>query len=211
MTFLLFVIGTEWIVVLVVAAILLLFGGSKLPQLAKALGQSKKAFREGLDEGEREASSSRKLDSVDDEALFEAIVAENPYMAAQFPELSFNQAVMKAIFNGVSVKRIEGLQARIRFADLPVLSAARHLAEQGYATGASDRNWANCEASVSLPNDAPVWHRTLLTDPQTSGGLLVACTREAASRVLSVFTQQGFAQAAVIGELAEGTPRITIA
>jgi sec-independent protein translocase protein TatA len=71
MRLLLFVIGTEWIVVLVVAAILLLFGGSKLPQLAKALGQSKKAFREGLDEGEREASNSRKLDSVDDEALFE--------------------------------------------------------------------------------------------------------------------------------------------
>ncbi len=71
MRLLLFVIGTEWIVVLVVAAILLLFGGSKLPQLAKALGQSKKAFREGLDEGEREASNSRKLDSIDDEALFE--------------------------------------------------------------------------------------------------------------------------------------------
>jgi sec-independent protein translocase protein TatA len=71
MTFLLFVIGTEWIVVLVVAAILLLFGGSKLPQLAKALGQSKKAFREGLDEAEREPSNSRKLDAVDDETLFE--------------------------------------------------------------------------------------------------------------------------------------------
>jgi len=71
MTFLLFVIGTEWIVVLVVAAILLLFGGSKLPQLAKALGQSKKAFKEGLDEGEREGNSRAKLDSVDDEALFE--------------------------------------------------------------------------------------------------------------------------------------------
>ena len=72
MKLLLFVIGTEWIVVLVVAAILLLFGGTKLPQLAKALGQSKKAFREGIEEGDREASNPRnKLDSVDDEALFE--------------------------------------------------------------------------------------------------------------------------------------------
>jgi len=66
----LFVIGTEWIIVLVVAAILLLFGGTKLPQLARALGQSKKAFKEGIDEGERDASGS-KLDSVDDEKLFE--------------------------------------------------------------------------------------------------------------------------------------------
>jgi len=65
-------IGTEWLVVIVVAAIFLLFGGSKLPQLAKALGQSKKAFREGIDEGEREGTNSRsKLNSVDDEALFE--------------------------------------------------------------------------------------------------------------------------------------------
>jgi len=72
MDFLLFVIGTEWIIVLVVAAILLLFGGTKLPQLAKALGQSKKAFKEGIDEGDRDASSSRsKLDAVDDEALFD--------------------------------------------------------------------------------------------------------------------------------------------
>jgi len=72
MKLLLFVIGTEWIVIIVVAAILLLFGGTKLPQLAKALGQSKKAFREGIEEGERDTAASRgKLDAVDDEALFE--------------------------------------------------------------------------------------------------------------------------------------------
>lgn len=70
--------------VFILAVILLLFGGSKLPQLAKALGQSKKAFREGQDEAEeearREAISARqvggpveqpKLSAVDDEALFE--------------------------------------------------------------------------------------------------------------------------------------------
>lgn len=45
--------------------------------------------------------------------VFEAMVAENPYLAAQFPALSFNQAVMKSIFLGVSVKRIEGLNERI--------------------------------------------------------------------------------------------------
>lgn len=71
MKLLLFVIGTEWIIVLVVVAILLLFGGTKLPQLAKALGQSKKAFKEGLDESEREGDSRSKLNSVDDEALFD--------------------------------------------------------------------------------------------------------------------------------------------
>jgi TatA/E family protein of Tat protein translocase len=72
MKLLLFVIGTEWIIVIVVGAILLLFGGTKLPQLAKALGQSKKAFKDGLDEGERGTADTRgKLDKVDDEELFD--------------------------------------------------------------------------------------------------------------------------------------------
>jgi sec-independent protein translocase protein TatA len=66
MNVLLFVIGTEWIIVLVIAAIVLLFGGSKLPQLAKALGQSKKAFKEGMDEADRDdrlkPNSRDKLD-----------------------------------------------------------------------------------------------------------------------------------------------------
>ena len=42
--------GPELIIILLV--VLLLFGGSKLPQLAKALGQSKKAFKEGMDEAD---------------------------------------------------------------------------------------------------------------------------------------------------------------
>ncbi|PYS32821.1 MAG: twin-arginine translocase TatA/TatE family subunit [Acidobacteria bacterium] len=75
MNVLLFAIESPTIIILVVAAIFLLFGGSKLPQLAKALGQSKKAFKEGLDDADREekakSDSHSKLEAVDDEALFE--------------------------------------------------------------------------------------------------------------------------------------------
>jgi selenide,water dikinase len=110
----------------------------------------------------------------------------------------------------MEICRGSAAQADVRFADLPILSAARHLAEQGYATGASDRNWMSCEALVKLPQDAPAWHRTLLTDPQTSGGLLVACAPGAASRVLEVFRQHGFEHAAVIGELRTGEPAINV-
>jgi len=70
MNVLLFAIESPTIIILVVAAIFLLFGGSKLPQLARALGQSKKAFKEGIDEADGKSDRS-KLDSVDDEALFE--------------------------------------------------------------------------------------------------------------------------------------------
>ena len=69
------ILGNPTIIILVVAAIFLLFGGSKLPQLAKALGQSKKAFKEGMDDADRaevpKPDVRAKLDAVDDEALFE--------------------------------------------------------------------------------------------------------------------------------------------
>jgi sec-independent protein translocase protein TatA len=69
------VLGNPMIIVLVIAVIFLLFGGSKLPQLAKALGQSKKAFKEGIEESDHDEKikpdSRARLDAVDDEALFE--------------------------------------------------------------------------------------------------------------------------------------------
>ncbi|HYT49374.1 MAG TPA: twin-arginine translocase TatA/TatE family subunit [Pyrinomonadaceae bacterium] len=71
MAMLLFAIESPTIIILVVAAIFLLFGGSKLPQLARALGQSKKAFKEGIDEADSKTDPRSKLDSVDDETLFE--------------------------------------------------------------------------------------------------------------------------------------------
>ena len=46
-------LGTPELIVIVLI-IFLLFGATRLPQLAKALGQSKKAFRDGIEEGERE-------------------------------------------------------------------------------------------------------------------------------------------------------------
>lgn len=102
------------------------------------------------------------------------------------------------------------LKAEILFADIPILSAARHLAEQGYATGASDRNWTSSESCVTLPAQSLAWHRKILTDPQTSGGLLVACAPEAADDVLEIFARDGFKHARVIGRLVAGEPGISV-
>ena len=110
----------------------------------------------------------------------------------------------------MEVCRGSRLTAEIRFEDVPVLSAARHLAEQGYVTGASDRNWASCEAAVTLPATAAAWHRKMLTDPQTSGGLLVACAPDSVGAVLEVFAKEGFRDARAIGELTAGEPTITV-
>lgn len=102
------------------------------------------------------------------------------------------------------------LAAEIRFDDLPVLDAALNFARQGYSTGASQRNWASYGDDVVLPADMPAWQKSILTDPQTSGGLLVACAPEAAEQVLQIFRQQGFPYAARIGEVKAGTPKITV-
>jgi selenide,water dikinase len=102
------------------------------------------------------------------------------------------------------------LAARVAFDALPILSAARHLAEAGYATGASDRNWTSFGGQVELAADCPPWRRKLLTDPQTSGGLLVACDAATAPAVLDLFKAEGFAHAARIGTLEAGEPRVVV-
>jgi selenide,water dikinase len=102
------------------------------------------------------------------------------------------------------------LAAHIEFDRVPILSAARHLVEAGYATGASDRNWASCQADVAWPGEWPQWRRKILTDPQTSGGLLVACDVKTAPAVLDVFRREGFEHAAQIGTLSAGAPRIVV-
>jgi selenide,water dikinase len=102
------------------------------------------------------------------------------------------------------------LQARLEFDRVPILSAARHLVEAGYATGASDRNWASSQDAVSLPASWPAWRRKILTDPQTSGGLLVACDAATAPAVLDVFKRERFKYAREIGRLLAGPVGVTV-
>ena len=109
----------------------------------------------------------------------------------------------------LEVCRGSTLSAAIKINELPVIPEAVEWLKQGIATGASERNWKGYGQDVSLPAGAPEWQRKLLTDPQTSGGLLVACAPEAEAAVLAEFRKRGFAQAKAIGRLAAGPARIT--
>jgi selenide,water dikinase len=102
------------------------------------------------------------------------------------------------------------LAANVRFDALPVIPEALDWVKQGVATGASERNWAGYGHDVVLEKDFPAWKRNLLSDPQTSGGLLVACSPDSVQEVLKKFSAEKF-EAAVIGSLAEGPARITVA
>lgn len=103
------------------------------------------------------------------------------------------------------------LAAHIDADALPVLPGVMALAEQGIFTGASGRNWASYGDAVRLDAGITDVQRTLLTDPQTSGGLLVSCTPESAQQVLEIFRSNGFANAAVIGHMAAGEPQVHVA
>jgi selenide,water dikinase len=100
--------------------------------------------------------------------------------------------------------------ARVTLEALPVLPSALPLAQAGFFTGASTRNWDSYGAEVDLPPELPVWQKNLLTDPQTSGGLLVACAPSAAQAVLRLFQESGFIGARDIGVLENGAPRVAV-
>lgn len=90
---------------------------------------------------------------------------------------------------------------QIDWARVPLLEGVRDLAAQGMVTGASGRNWAGYGESVTLPVSFESVDQALLTDPQTSGGLLVSCSPQSVDEVLAIFKQHGFEAAAEIGEI----------
>jgi len=108
----------------------------------------------------------------------------------------------------LEIARGANLTARVRYADLPWLPGVEAFVAEGIYTGASGRNWASYGEAVTLAPNLPESARTLLTDPQTSGGLLVACAPQSVEEVLAIFRAQGFDDARAIGEVSEGPARV---
>ncbi|MBJ6979370.1 MULTISPECIES: selenide, water dikinase SelD [unclassified Luteimonas] len=112
--------------------------------------------------------------------------------------------------HALELARGAGLTLRLRYDDLPWLPGVQALAADGVVTGASARNWAACGEHVQLGADLDTVARDLLTDPQTSGGLLVSCAPQALGEVLDIFHREGFAGASVIGETRAGPVRVEV-
>jgi selenide,water dikinase len=110
----------------------------------------------------------------------------------------------------MEVCRGSGVHATLRWSAIPLLTDARELAAAGHVTGGSTRNWKGYGHLVDLTTHGPV-EQALLTDPQTSGGLLIACAPDAVEEVLESFRSEGFSRAAVIGEIESGPPGISVA
>ncbi|AQR62806.1 selenide, water dikinase SelD [Brevundimonas sp. LM2] len=106
--------------------------------------------------------------------------------------------------HALELARGSGLSVEIEAGAVPLLNGVEGLARDGLRTGASGRNWASYGEGVTLPGGFEDWRRDLLTDPQTSGGLLVAVAPEGAEAVLTQIRAAGFDRAAVVGRVTAG-------
>jgi len=102
------------------------------------------------------------------------------------------------------------LTATIDWPRVPLLDGVAAMAADGFVTGASGRNWAGYGAEIELAKGLPAMAQALLSDPQTSGGLLVSCAADSAEAVLQVFRREGFADAAVVGRMEQGPARLRV-
>ncbi|MFY7867499.1 selenide, water dikinase SelD [Roseateles sp.] len=107
--------------------------------------------------------------------------------------------------HALEMARGSGCDVHLDWAQVPLLTGVQDLAAQGVVTGASARNWAAYGHEVHLPEGFSPQAQALLSDPQTSGGLLVACSPDSLESVLRVFHQHGFAEAAPIGQMAKSS------
>jgi selenide, water dikinase len=112
--------------------------------------------------------------------------------------------------HALEMARGAGLRAVVDWPAVPLIAGVEALARDGLVTGASGRNWAGYGADVQLGAALPPLARDLLTDPQTSGGLLVSCSPDAVDEVLACFRDGGFDAAAVIGRMVDGAPGLQV-
>lgn len=134
-----------------------------------------------------------------------AVLAKDPAVHAITDVTGFG-----LLGHGLEMARGSGLALRIDAARVPLFTHAKALVRQGFVTGASGRNWASYGAEVALPADCPDWWRDILTDPQTSGGLLVACAPQEADRLVAQIKAAGYPLAARIGAVEAGAPGINV-
>ena len=110
----------------------------------------------------------------------------------------------------LELARGAGLEAQLDMDTIPLLPGVEQLAHDGCVTGASGRNWEAYGKDVALAPTISAARHALLTDPQTSGGLLVSCDAASVDDVLALFRREGFGEAAVIGRMAPGAARVVV-
>lgn len=164
-------------------------------------------------------SAALKKDALD-VAGYEQMIATTTQLNTPGPELAALPGVhaltdvtgFGLAGHALELARGARCELQVDWSAVPVLAGVRELVSQGFVTGASGRNWGGYGAEVNLPPDFAAEERALLSDPQTSGGLLVSCAPSALDDVLGIFRRHGFDHAARIGRVTQQSapPALTI-
>lgn len=160
------------------------------------------------------AFKQERLDAAGYAAMIEATTQLNA-LGAELPEIAGVHAVTDVtgfglLGHALEMARGADLTAEI-FADAPrLLPGVEALLAAGVGTGASGRNWDSYGVAVREAPGGPPWRRDLLTDPQTSGGLLIAVAEETAERVMTLARARGFGHVAQVGRLINGPPEVWV-
>ncbi|MFC5384575.1 selenide, water dikinase SelD [Aquamicrobium segne] len=112
--------------------------------------------------------------------------------------------------HGLEMARGSGVTIRLNASYVPFFAQAAALAQEGFVTGASHRNWKSYGHEVSLPQNMPDWQRHLLTDPQTSGGLLVSVDPAMAQTLIERIKTAGYPRTALVGHVESGPARLIV-
>jgi len=153
-----------------------------------------------------------------DAAGYAAMIAATTQLNTPGPDLAALEGVhamtdvtgFGLLGHSLELARGSGLTAYLDFSRLPLLPDVPELARAGHITGASARNWASYSGEVELSTHCADWQRAILSDPQTSGGLLVSCAAESEAAVLAIFQRHGFPQARTLGRLEVGTAKTVV-
>ena len=162
-------------------------------------------------------SAALKKGALDPDAYAE-MVASTTLLNRVGADLARNPAVHAVtdvtgfglIGHGLEMARGSGTTLEIAVDRVPLLARAEEWARGGFVTGASKRNWASYGAGVDLPAGLEPWRVDLLTDPQTSGGLLVACATAEAEAVLASIAAAGYPAARIVGSVRAGDGRVAV-
>lgn len=154
------------------------------------------------------ASAAFKQNALPD-AVYAAMLASATQLNTPGPELAQLAGVhaltdvtgFGLVGHALEMARGSGLALEINWGAVPLLPGVQALANAGYITGASGRNWQSCAEEVLLPAAFSASDQALLCDPQTSGGLLVSCAAASVADVLDVFARHGFQHACEIGQV----------
>jgi selenide, water dikinase len=172
--------------------------------LTKRLGTG--IFTVALKRGELDAASYRD---------FLAATTQLNAVGAELPGIAGVHAVTDVTGFGLLGHALEmcrgaGLSLQVNMGRLPIFPTASRFAEAGVSTGAGKRNWESYGGAVDLPERLNDWRRGLLCDPQTSGGLLIACAPDAEAQLLGLLNLRGFHHACTVGTFSSGPPRLKI-